>query len=392
VGLRPLTPPWPLIVGTSTLLFAVMVASFTPTPLYPLYQEQWGLTDGYIGVAFTAYPLSVVFTLIFLGGLSDRFGRRNVLILGLVVLAVALIVLASATYYPLLILGRFIQGIGAALATGAGAATLMESHPGGISRGSFVNTLSVAGGSAVGPLLAGLLAGITTIPLVAPYLVILALLSVPLIMLIKSREVVSKSRDARVIRPIRIPRQIWAAFSVAGATVLGTNICMGIYGSFGSTIAATVGWDSELLRGLLVSLVLVMLAAVQPFSRNLPVKISIYAGISACATGWALVTIAAAITLVPLLVFGSMVVGGGAGMCLMGSAALVGKISPIDRRAEVYSAYLIVAFTALGVTALIAGPVIGVVSIMAVLISACVLCTLLTGYIVFGSRRWLASI
>lgn len=392
MGLRPLTPPWPLIVGTSTLLFAVMIASFTPTPLYPLYQEQWGLTDGYIGIAFTAYPVSVVLTLIFLGGLSDRFGRRNVLILGLVVLAIALIVLASATYYPLLILGRFVQGIGAALATGAGAATLMESHPGGISRGSFVNTLSVAGGSAVGPLLAGLLAGVTTIPLVAPYLVILALLSVPLIMLFKSREVVSKSPDARVIRPIRIPRQIWAAFSVAGATVLGTNICMAIYGSFGSIIAATVGWDSELLRGLLVSLVLVMLAAVQPFGRHLTVEIAIYAGISACATGWALVTIAAAMSFVPLMVFGSMVVGGGAGMSLMGSAALVGKISPIDRRAEVYSAYLIVAFTALGVTALIAGPVIGVVSIMAVLISACVLCTLLTGYIVFGSRRWLASI
>jgi MFS family permease len=167
---------------------------------------------------------------------------------------------------------------------------------------------------------------------------------------------------------------------------------MAIYGSFGSIIAATVGWDSELLRGLLVSLVLVMLAAVQPFGRHLTVEIAIYAGISACATGWALVTIAAAMSFVPLMVFGSMVVGGGAGMSLMGSAALVGKISPIDRRAEVYSAYLIVAFTALGVTALIAGPVIGVVSIMAVLISACVLCILLTGYIVFGSRRWLASI
>ncbi len=146
MALRSLTPPWPLIVGTSSLLFAVMIASFTPTPLYPMYQQQWGLTDGYIGVAFTAYPVSVVLTLVFLGGLSDRFGRRNTLIISMVILAIALIVLASATYYPLLVLGRFIQGVSAAMAAGAGAATLMESHPRGIARGSFVNTLSVAGG------------------------------------------------------------------------------------------------------------------------------------------------------------------------------------------------------------------------------------------------------
>jgi len=380
-----------LIIGTSTLLFAVMITSFTPTPLYPLYQQQWGLTDGYISVAFTAYPVSVVLTLIFLGGLSDKFGRRNTLIIGMIILAIALIVLASATHYPLLVLGCFIFGVGAAMATGTGAATLMESHPEGIARGSLVNTLSVPGGSAIGPLLAGLLAGATVIPLVAPYLVILLLLPVPLILLLKSRDVVPKTRTARLIRPIRLPRHISAAFSIAGATVLGTNVCMGIFGSFGSIIAATVGWDRELLRGLLVSLVLVMLAAVQPFSRNLPAKNSMYAGIGSSAAGWALVTIAATTSFVPLMVFGSMVVGGGAGMCLMGSAALIGIISPVDQRAEVYSAFLIVAFTALGVTALIAGPLIGLVSITAVLISACVICTFLTGYVVFGSRRWLAS-
>ena len=79
-------------------------------------------------------------------------------------------------------------------------------------------------------------------------------------------------------------------------------------------------------------------------------------------------------------------------MCLMGSASLVGIISPVDRRAEVYSAYLTVAFIALGVTALIAGPIIGILSITAVLISASVLCTLLTGYVILGSRRWLGTI
>ena len=386
---RTIAPPWPLLLGTSTLLFVVMVASFTPTPLYPLYQQEWGLTDGYIGVAFTAYPASVVLTLIFLGGLSDRFGRRDTLIIATVILGIALIILAFATAYPLLVLGRFVQGIAAAMAAGAGAATLMESHPRGVARGALVNTMSVAGGSAIGPLLAGLLADSTSIPLVAPYLVIMLMLPVPLIFLIKSRDIVPKTRDARLVRPIRLPRNIWAAFSIAAATVLGTNLCMGIYGSFGSNIAASVGWSSEALSGLLVSLVLFMVAAVQPFNRNLQPKISMFVGLGSCATGWALVTIAAVLGIVPVMILGSMIVGGGAGLCLMGSAALVGAISPVDRRAEIYSSYLIVAFTALGVTALISGPLIGLVSITAVVMAASVICAILTLYVIFGSKRWI---
>lgn len=386
---RTIARPRPLLLGTTTLLFVVMVASFTPTPLYPLYQMEWGLTDGSIGVAFTAYPTSVVLTLIFLGGLSDRFGRRETLIIATVVLGVALVVLAAATSFPILVLGRFIQGVAAAMAAGAGAATLMESHPGGVARGAFVNTMSIAGGSAFGPLLAGLLADATALPLVAPYLVIMLMLPVPFIFLIISSEVVPKARDARLVRPIRLPRNIWAAFSIAAATVLGTNLCMGIYGSFGSNIAASVGWSSEALSGLLVSLVLFMVAAVQPFNRNLQPKISMFVGLASCATGWALVTVAAILGIVPIMIIGSMIVGGGAGLCLMGSAALVGAISPFNRRAEIYSLYLVVAFTALGLTALMSGPLIGLVSITAVVMAASAICAVLTLYVIFGSRRWI---
>jgi hypothetical protein len=242
----------------------------------------------------------------------------------------------------------------------------------------------------VGPLLAGFLAGSTPIPLIAPYLVILLFLPVPLILLVKSTDVIPKTRNARLVRPIRLPRSIWAAFSVAAATVLGTNLCMCIYGSFGSNIAGAVGWNTEVQRGLLVSLVLFMVAAVQPLNRNLEPKVSMFIGLGSCAVGWALVTLAAVLAEVPVMVVGSMLVGAGAGLCLMGSAALVGQISPIDRRAEIYSSYLIVAFTALGATALISGPLIGLVSITAVVMAASVACMVLMAYVIFGSRRWLS--
>jgi MFS family permease len=390
--MRRLAPahPWPLLFGTAALLFVVMVMSFTPTPLYPLYQQLWGISDGYIGLAFSAYPIGVVITLILLGGLSDRFGRRDTLLIATLLIAVALITMMFAGSYPLLLLGRFLQGIGAALAAGAGAATLMESHPGGLSRGALVNTLSVAGGSAVGPIMAGALADATPYPLVAPYLMVIIILIIPGVLLTKSKDVIPRKRDASLVRPIRLPRSIWLTFSIAAATVLGTNLCMGIYGSFGSNLAGTVGWTSEAYVGLLVSLVLLMLAVVQIFGRNLRPAVSMTAGLSSVCLGWTAVMTASLTAAAGLMVIGSMVVGAGAGLCLMGSAAYVGVISPDHRRAEIYSAYLVVAFSALGVTALSAGPIIGFASISTVVLGAGVLSAVLALYVGIGSRRWIS--
>ena len=97
--LRIFTPPWPLLLGASSLLFLMMVASYAPTPLYPLYQEQWGLSDSQIGLAFSVYAASVVMALLFLGGMSDRYGRRNTLLIATLTLGAALIILACATTF-----------------------------------------------------------------------------------------------------------------------------------------------------------------------------------------------------------------------------------------------------------------------------------------------------
>lgn len=144
-----------------------------------------------------------------------------------------------------------------------------------------------------------------------------------------------------------------------------------------------------MLSGLLVSLVLLMFAVVQPFSRNLHPKVSMFVGIGLNVTGWVMVSVAAIQAMVLPMVVGSMILGGGAGLCLMGSATLVGSIAPAGRSAEIYSVFLIVGFITLGTTALTAGSLIGLVSINAVLVSASGSCFLLAIYVIYGSRRWL---
>jgi MFS family permease len=373
------------------MLFVAMVSSFTPTPLYPLYQREWGIGDGLIGVAFAAYPVAVMVTLVLLGGVSDRFGRRVTMICAQVLLIVALAVFSVALAYPLLLLGRILQGVAIAVAAGAGAAALMDAHPKGIAAGSYINTLALAMGAAMGPFLSGYLADTSTYPLIVPYIAVGLLAVIPILLLLRTSDVHPPLPEARLIKAIRLPRNLWPSFSIAAAAILGTNLAMGLFGSFGGEIAATVGLTSEFDIGLLVSVVLAGMALSQVAARTLRPQTSMTTGIFFATTGWALVTLASNTGSPWVMFIGAVGVGTGAGMCLLGSAALIGIIAPHGRRAEIYSSYLMVAFGAMAAMSLVAGSLLGAVGTTVIVGSAFAECCLLTGYILVAGRRFLPA-
>ncbi|MCF2437185.1 hypothetical protein LV779_36475 [Streptomyces thinghirensis] len=61
-----------------SILAALLAASSAPTPLYPLYQDQWGLSALAVTVVFSAYALALLLALLTTGALSDHLGRRPV--------------------------------------------------------------------------------------------------------------------------------------------------------------------------------------------------------------------------------------------------------------------------------------------------------------------------
>ena len=134
-----------------------------------------------------------------------------------------------------------------------------------------------------------------------------------------------------------------------------TNSAMGIFGSFGSELAADVGLTGEAAAGRLVSAVFIALALAQIITRRRAARRSIATGMALCLGGWAVAAIATGAGNEWSMVVGAVFVGAGSGLTLMGSAALIGAIAPVHMRAELYSAYLLVAFSVLGCTALLAG-------------------------------------
>ena len=83
-------------------------------PSFPALQSQFGLSpfsvEALLSINFIGYCLS----LFVVGGLADRYGRKPILLLGILVFIIGSCLCLWAASYPFLLVGRFLQGIGIA--------------------------------------------------------------------------------------------------------------------------------------------------------------------------------------------------------------------------------------------------------------------------------------
>ena len=94
-----------LIVAVDVVGFAIML------PLLPFYVERTGATAFTVGLMISAYALCQLLAGPVLGQLSDRIGRKPVLMLSQVGTLIGFIVLALANTIPLIFLARIIDGL-----------------------------------------------------------------------------------------------------------------------------------------------------------------------------------------------------------------------------------------------------------------------------------------
>ena len=91
-----------------------MLGLFMILPVFALYAEHLdGVTPLRVGLAISAYGLTQALLQIPFGLASDRFGRKPVIVFGLVLFAFGSVVAALAESIDMVILGRALQGSGA---------------------------------------------------------------------------------------------------------------------------------------------------------------------------------------------------------------------------------------------------------------------------------------
>ena len=99
---------WVLMVTA----FVDMIGFALIVPLLPFYATQFGADAFTVGWLMGIFALGQMLTSPFWGRLSDRIGRKPVMIASQLISATAFIVFAFANSVPLLLLCRFLQGVG----------------------------------------------------------------------------------------------------------------------------------------------------------------------------------------------------------------------------------------------------------------------------------------
>src|ERR1700728_1834715 len=138
----------------ASITISFLAGSSAPTPLYALYQAQWGFSPITVTLIFGIYAISVLTALLFVGRLSDHLGRRPVLIAAILVQAATMVIFATAGGIEDLVLARIIQGLATGAALGAVGAGMIDLNK---ARGATANAVAPTFGTATGGMLSGYL-------------------------------------------------------------------------------------------------------------------------------------------------------------------------------------------------------------------------------------------
>ncbi len=139
-------------------LFAMVFAVNAPAPLFESFRRDMGLGPDELALLYSIYSGVIILTLPVSGRLSDRFGRRASVLVGLALVAAGCSVLGACDSLEGLLVGRVLQGLAVAAMSAPTAAALAELAPSGAAAGALATTLAMAFGGALGPLLSGLMA------------------------------------------------------------------------------------------------------------------------------------------------------------------------------------------------------------------------------------------
>lgn len=249
-----------LALGLFTVTFAVNLQA----PLYEVYAAQSDVGATAVTVAFAAYVGGLLPTLLLLGGLSDRIGRRLPIALALILGTVATALLVQVPSWASLVVARVLLGIGTGLATTAGTAYMTEIlGPGRARNAALVVTSATSLGFGGGALATGISLGVQG-PTLLPASYIVLFVAAPVLALIAlGLPRIDKPRPVSLLRLPVFPSGTWV-FGAAMALAWSTT---------GMTIAVIPlelaandlgGWT-----GLVIFLAIFMGFLCQPMARRM---------------------------------------------------------------------------------------------------------------------------
>jgi len=145
-----------VILNLSVVSGCVIVGVSIISPVLPQYALSFSIPVALVGWAISAFALARVVTDIPAGLLADRFGRKKIMIVGLVLIILSATGAGLADTYAWLIFARVVGGIGSALYMTAGITWVVQVTA-GKARGRYMSMYTglVLAGTIFGPTIGG---------------------------------------------------------------------------------------------------------------------------------------------------------------------------------------------------------------------------------------------
>ncbi len=341
-----------------TILGLFLTASTVPSPMYAIYQQQWGFSSTVLTAVFAVYMVGTLAALLLFGSLSDHIGRRPVLLGSLALEIASMVLLAVAPGVGWLYVGRTLQGLATGAVTSAVSGALLDFQPPGTSRGPLVNGVAAASGMAFGSLLSGLLVQFAPAPTTLSYLLVTGGLLLTVIGVLAMPESSGTGSLRQALRPQRptVPAGRRTAFALLATAMLASWTVGGMFMSLGPSVAeGLVGANPYLVGGLTVT----MLAG---FGSLAQLVLSGWSGkravrVGACLLVAGLAGLAGAVVAGDAVaLFGSSVVLGiGWGLMFMGGFRVLSALAGPDDRAGTSAMIYIVAYLSAGTSSVALG-------------------------------------
>jgi MFS family permease len=335
----------------SFALFLVTLAVNISMPLFRPYAEMAGLNNGQTALVLATYIVGMLPCYIFLGGISDRIGRKPVLLFSLFL---ALASNLTITLFPnvfALIFARFFQGVALALSMGTGTAFIAElvsSDTHAAVKAANATSMATAIGFSGGAFMTSiaLLIHFTYLPIT--YFVAIAITIIGILL----------------------------AFSLPKLPPIGGNLVRLPYfpkGSLLVNISIAICWATT---GVVIAIIPTQLATyhltayagfclvlinwtggfMQPFIRKrFQPKTSLKLGFAIIPFGFGLVILGSYLGVLPVVLLGTAFIGSAAyGFSYQGGLAIIADLGG-DQKARAVSGYMFFGYVGFGIPAILLG-------------------------------------
>ncbi|WP_220034454.1 MFS transporter [Curtobacterium sp. MCPF17_047] len=376
-------------VGAVAVFAVIMLGGALPIPLYTVWAPLLRFGPLTTTVIFVAYVVGVVASLVLLGPVSDRSGRRPVLGIAIGVAALSTVLFAVATDVPLLLAGRLLSGVATGIATSTATAAIGELL---VSKrlASAVSTASNLGGIGLGTIIGGVFGQSVPDPTRSVFWVYLIALGLVAVVLWRVPETVTRRAPVSFS-----PRRPVLAAGVGRRSFIGAALIVaaafGVNGFF-SSLAPTFLRDqlhvhnltlSGLAVGLLFAAALAaqLLAPAAVLRSPVPGAAVLLGGVIVLLAGLRSASLAAFLA-------ATIIAGAGVGLTFRRGLVVTDRFADPDHRADLGATYFLIAYLGLIAPTLTLGALDQVAgqTVSTLILAAIVSATAITGLVLTGVR------